>query len=158
MKSKKFLPVSIQGGVIVRWMNWWSGSGHLTGWQCQVFFCTIQIYPCHCHCWCYPIEAVCSGCGLRVPWGWLWVLWLAGSSRISNGDSRKILVNWCSFLSISLIFQYWRMLGTFSCHLPWFLGCFYHISPFSSVEAKIFKNKRWAEDGSQLPSTISETK
>lgn len=103
---------------------------------------------------CYPVQIACSG--LQYPWRWFWILQLVRFSRISTCDSRNLLVNGCSFLNISQIFEYcnWGILRTqgIILHFSWSLG-FFSLHLLSSVEAKMFEDRRWAEDGSQLPGT-----
>ena len=100
------------------------------------------------------MQIACSG--LWYPWRWFWILQLVRFSRISTCDSRNLLVNGCSFLNISQIFEYcnWGILRTqgIILHFSWSLG-FFSLHLLSSVEAKMFEDRRWAEDGSQLPGT-----
>lgn len=48
------------------------------------------------------------------------------------------------------------ILGTQGATFPFsqLLGSSFSLHFLSSVEAKIFENRRWAEDGSQLPGTL----
>jgi len=103
---------------------------------------------------CCPLQIACSG--LQCPWRWFWVLQLLRFSRISTCDSRNLLVNGCSFFNMSHIFEYcnWGILRTqgIILHFSRSLG-FFSLHLLSSVEAKMFEDRRWAKDGSQLPGT-----
>ena len=103
---------------------------------------------------CYPVQTAWSG--VQYPWKWFWVLQLVRFSRISTSDSRNLLVNGCSFLNMSQIFEYcnWGILRTqgIILHFSQSLG-FFSLHLLSSVEAKMFEDRRWAKDGSQLPGT-----
>lgn len=105
---------------------------------------------------CYPVEVACSG--LKYYWTWFWIPQLVRFSRMSTHDSRNLLVNWYSFLNIRLTLEYcnWGILGTQGTilHFSWLLGSFFSLHLLSSIEAKMFENRRWAEDGSPLPGTL----
>ena len=105
---------------------------------------------------CYPVRTACSG--VQYPWRWFWVLQLVRFSRVSTCDSRNLLVNGCSFFNISQIFEYcnWGILRTqrIILHFSWSLGFFFSLHLLSSIETRMFEDRRWAEDGSQLPGTL----